>query len=157
MKERKIGKYDVSFYESISEMPIKRFHIYNKYLIINSGIGSDEDSLMTHFAKLNGYIEKNDKDNATIELQNLMQNISFMLGKTHPITMTLAALIYSIDGVVIDDISESGLAKIVEKLNTIKISFLKKIVNDIKKKTTESWKRICRILSIMVRQKNISS
>ena len=41
MKTTKIGERAVVLYDSIDELPILRFHAYNKMLLIDAGVGSD--------------------------------------------------------------------------------------------------------------------
>ena len=40
----KIGTHDVEMYDSIDELPIIRFHKYQKLLLVDSGIGADINS-----------------------------------------------------------------------------------------------------------------
>ena len=40
MKTTKIGERAVVLYDSIDELPILRFHAYNKMLLIDAGVGS---------------------------------------------------------------------------------------------------------------------
>ena len=51
MTEIRIGKHKVRIYESIDELPMERFHRYNKYLLIDAGLGSDISTLDAHIEK----------------------------------------------------------------------------------------------------------
>ena len=56
MKSLLINKKIVQVYDSIDEMPIVNFQKYNKYLLIDSGIGSDVDDIDAHIVKIAKFI-----------------------------------------------------------------------------------------------------
>ena len=51
MKTVKIGEYTVEIYDAIDELPMLRFHKYNKMLLVDAGIGSDLQDFDTHIEK----------------------------------------------------------------------------------------------------------
>ena len=61
MKTVKINNHELKLYDSIDEMPIVNFQKYNKYIIVDSGLGSDIDSVDEHLVNLAKLI-KSDKD-----------------------------------------------------------------------------------------------
>ena len=66
MKTVKINNHELKLYDSIDEMPIVNFQKYNKYIIVDSGLGSDIDSVDEHLVNLAKLI-KSDKDKAQQE------------------------------------------------------------------------------------------
>ena len=64
MRNVRIGKHDVMLYTSIDELPMERFHRYNKMLLIDAGIGSDITAFDAHIEKVVRYIQKGDRENA---------------------------------------------------------------------------------------------
>lgn len=48
MKTVKINNHELKLYDNIDEMPIVNFQKYNKYIIVDSGLGSDIDSVDEH-------------------------------------------------------------------------------------------------------------
>ena len=52
MKNLIVNKKVVRVYDSIDEMPIVNFQKYNKYLLIDSGIGSDADDIDAHITRV---------------------------------------------------------------------------------------------------------
>ena len=48
MKELKLAGHKVRLYDSIEELPICRFHAYNRMLLIDAGIGSDINDFDAH-------------------------------------------------------------------------------------------------------------
>ena len=69
MKTVKIGEYTVEIYDAIDELPMLRFHKYNKMLLVDAGIGSDLQDFDTHIEKGNGgYARSKTPELAAIEL-----------------------------------------------------------------------------------------
>ena len=75
MKNLIVNKKVVRVYDSIDEMPIVNFQKYNKYLLIDSGIGSDADDIDAHITRVAKFIKSNNAKKALQELQNMRQNI----------------------------------------------------------------------------------
>ena len=44
MRTTQIGKYKVEIYDAIEDLPMQRFHKYNKMLLVDAGIGSPKDA-----------------------------------------------------------------------------------------------------------------
>lgn len=134
MKNLHINSRIVCVYDSIDEMPIVNFQKYNKFLLIDSGIGSDVDDIDSHITKIAKYINSNNTESAIRELQNMRQNLYMINSKISPKYLAFAALIHSIDGVKITDLSDDNLKKILDELNTVKHFKIIDILAKIKKK-----------------------
>ena len=119
MKSLLINKKIVRVYDSIDEMPIINFQKYNKYLLIDSGIGSDADDIDAHIVKIAKYIKSNNNRKALQELQNMRQNIYMVNSEISPKYLAFAALIHSVDGKEVNDLSDDGLRKIVAKVSPV--------------------------------------
>ena len=85
IKDKKIKLYD-----SIDEMPIVNFQKYNKCVLIDSGLGSDVDSIDSHIVNIAKYINKGDKKNAMQELQNMRQNMHMVVSNVSPKNLAFA-------------------------------------------------------------------
>lgn len=133
MKKIKVNGHDIEIYDSIDEMPIVRFQKYNKYLLIDSGVGSDMQDVMGHIDKIAIYMRK-DQKMATIELQNLKQNIYLMQNEVSPKHLAFAVLVKRIDGQEMNDLSDTGLHHVLEILSEAKKGWLDGILDYIKKK-----------------------
>lgn len=139
MKSLLVNKKIIQVYDSIDEMPIVNFQKYNKYLLIDSGIGSDADDIDAHIVKIAKFIKSNNNKKALQELQNMRQNIYMVNSEISPKYLAFAALIHSIDGKKIDSLSDDNLKKILQDLKEIKhskiIDFLlwlkKKVINEL--------------------------
>lgn len=134
MKSIVINKKIVRVYDSIDEMPIINFQKYNKYLLIDSGIGSDADDIDSHIVKVARYIKLNDSKKALQELQNMRQNIYMVNSEISPKYLAFAALIHSVDGKEVRDLSDDGLKKLLYDLRDIKHSIIVDFLLWLKKK-----------------------
>lgn len=136
MKNLLINKKIVRVYDSIDEMPIVNFQKYNKYLLIDSGIGSDADDIDAHIVKIAKFIKANNNKKALQELQNMRQNMYMVNNEISPKYLAFAALIHSIDGKEINDLSDDGLKKLLQDLKDIKHSKVIDFLLWLKKKVT---------------------
>lgn len=136
MKSLLINKKIVRAYDSIDEMPIINFQKYNKYLLIDSGIGSDADDIDAHIVKIAKFIKANNNKKALQELQNMRQNMYMVNNEISPKYLAFAALIHSIDGKEVNDLSDDGLKKLLKDLKSIKHSKVIDFLLWLKKKVT---------------------
>lgn len=133
MKTITLNKHELKLYDSIDEMPIVNFQKYNKYIIVDSGLGSDVDSVDEHLVNLAKLIKTN-KDKAQQEIQNLRQTMHLIVSGISPNYLAFAALIHSIDGEKVEDLSDENLKAILDKLKKTKHSILIDILLKVKKK-----------------------
>lgn len=136
MKSLLINKKIVRVYDSIDEMPIVNFQKYNKYLLIDSGIGSDADDIDAHIVKIAKFIKANNNKKALQELQNMRQNMYMVNNEISPKYLAFAALIHSVDGKEVNDLSDDNLKKLLQDLKDIKHSKVIDFLLWLKKKVT---------------------
>lgn len=141
MRKEKIGKIDVEFFDGIDEMPIERFHVYNKYLLIDSSIGSNAFHIDSHIEKIAKYIHLKDDKNAMVELMNMRQNMHFVLNSVSPDHLSFACLISKINNEVRNDLSEAGLKETLFKIKEgLNIGLIGTLLSLIKKKIDKEIK-----------------
>lgn len=116
MKECTLNGHKVVLYDGIDELPVVRFHRYNRYLLVDAGIGSDISDFDSHIERVVRYIRKGDNENAGKELENLRQNVFLIMSENNVRHLSFACLVKSIDGKPCDDLSDAALAKVVEML-----------------------------------------
>lgn len=136
MKNLLINKKVVRVYDSIDEMPIVNFQKYNKYLLIDSGIGSDADDIDAHITRIAKFIKANNNKKALQELQNMRQNMYMINNEISPRYLAFAALIHSIDGKEANDLSDDGLKALLKELKEVKHSVIVEFLLWLKKKVT---------------------
>lgn len=137
MRQERINKHVVELYDSIDELPIVRFQKYNKYLLIDSGVGSDMNDVLDHIDRAKLYISANPKM-AVVEMENMRQAIYLISEEISPKYMAFAVLVHKIDGKEMNDLSDVGLKKVLEILNEVKKSWIDGILDLVKKKLIES-------------------
>lgn len=114
MRTTTIAERAVIMYDAIDELPILRFHAYNKMLLIDAGIGSDLNDWDAHIEKAIRFIRKDKPDLAEKELDNLRQNVYFIQSGISPKHMAFACLVKSVDGTEYNDMTPDGLRKVLE-------------------------------------------
>ncbi len=134
MKTVELGKHKVTLYDSIDEIPMKRYHRFNKMMLVDSGIGTDLSDIDKHLNRIKSFIVGKKDDMAIREVENLRTNIYFVTQNLCPRYLAFAALVTEIDGEPMDDLSDEGLQKVVDKLSDIPMPSLNEEFEDVKKK-----------------------
>lgn len=116
MRRTDIGGHKVEMYDSIDQLPILRFHAFNKMLLIDAGVGSDLADFDSHIERVTRFMQSGDTDNAAKELANMRLNVYMIQQGVSPEHLAFAALVKSVDGVACDDLTTDGLTKTLEML-----------------------------------------
>lgn len=112
----KIGKHTVEMYDAIDELPIVRFHKYQKLLLIDAGVGADIPAFDQRIEKTRRYLMDGKTDKAQQELENLRQTVFLIQSEINPRHRAFAALVTKIDGRDCNDISDVALADLLDLL-----------------------------------------
>lgn len=128
------NKRQLRIYDSVDELPIVNFQKYNKYLLIDAGIGSDVDDIDQHINKIVQFMNAGEKGKAAQELQNMRQNLYMIGAEISPKNLAFAALIHSVDGKEVTDLSDDGLKSLLAELGKVKQSALSRLLDEVKKK-----------------------
>lgn len=134
MRTENINGHTLVLYNGIDEMPIINYQKYNKYLLVDAGIGPDVDSIDEKIVSLAKLINTNNKKAAIDELTNLRLSIFMAQNQISPKLMSLITMCYSIDGEVITDYSDENIKLLLEKLQRSKYGTLIDFFNQLKKK-----------------------
>lgn len=134
MREVILNGHKVRLFDSIDELPIVRFHRYNRMLLVDAGIGSDIQDFDAHIERVVRYLRKGDNDSAAKELDNLRQNVYMIMQGQSVRDLSFACLVESIDDNVKDDLSPEALAKVVEILGDTPRKKLTDLYQSVKKK-----------------------
>ena len=130
----KIGKHTVEMYDAIEELPIVRFHKYQKLLMVDAGIGSDLTAFDQRIEKTRRFLIEGKTDEAQKELQNMRQMVWFIQNELNPKHRAFAVLVAKLDGNECKDISDDSLNKITEALNDVPEKELTAQLEAVKKK-----------------------
>lgn len=74
-----INGHEVVLYDAPDDMPVTRFHKFSKYMLIESGVGSDMAAVDRHLAKLIALNTKGNRDDLDTELRNMRQCIAMSM------------------------------------------------------------------------------
>jgi len=134
MRTIKIGRKTVEFYDAIDELPIRRYHKFNKYMLVDSGIGSDLNDINDHIAKIKRFIGKKDEKNAQLQLENLRTSLYMIANETNVRHLSFAILVKSINGKPVTDLSDENIERIAKSFDNEKKGFIDRVIDSIKKK-----------------------
>ena len=134
MKEVKLNGHKVELFNSIEELPITRFHKYNKCLLVDAGIGSDLTAFDAHIERAVRFIRADKREEAAKELDNMRQNVYVIIQGMSPQHMAFACLVARIDGKLYSDLSDEGLQKVLEILGGTPLKDITANVEAVKKK-----------------------
>lgn len=134
MKNVQIKGMNVELYDSIEDLPIMRFHKYNKMLLVDAGVGSDLSDFDRHIEKVIRYLNSPTPNMATVELENMRQNIYFIQSEVSPRHLAFAVLVKSINGKPRNDLSDDGLQQTMSLFKDVATSEITAHLEAVKKK-----------------------
>lgn len=133
MRTLKFKNTTVLVYDSIDELPIVNFNRYTKYLLIDSGIGSDLEDIDVHIERIVKYIKLN-PDLAIKEVLNMRQALYLINQGVNAKHLAFAALIYKINGEEINNMSDTSVEEALKQIEDIPHSTVMTMLEEIKKK-----------------------
>ena len=134
MRTITIGKKTIELYDNIDKLPIKRFHKFNKYLLIDAGVGGNITDIDEHIIKIARYVESGDKTNAKKQLDNLRTSLFMVSEETNIKHLSFITLIKSINGKEVHDLSDENIRRLSRELNSAEKGFIDRLIESIKKK-----------------------
>jgi hypothetical protein len=135
-------KTEVKFYDSIEEMPHRRYMKFNKEMMRANEVGNSMTDVIKRIDRAMGFIQAKESDKAVRELSNARLAYSYSQAELEPKGLALAAMVKSINGVDVDDITASGLQNTLEVLQNIGMTKreLDHNADSVKKKSSKSLK-----------------
>ena len=135
-------KTEVKFYDSIEEMPHRRYMKFNKEMMRANEVGNSMTDVIKRIDRAMGFIQAKESDKAVRELSNARLAYSYSQAELEPKGLALATMVKSINGVEVDDITTSGLQNTLEVLQNIGMSKkeLDHNADSVKKKSSKSLK-----------------
>jgi hypothetical protein len=123
----------VELYDCIDELPIQRFQKYNKFLMIEAGVGSTAADIVDHITRAERLV-RTDPTAALRELENVRTGIYLVREELSPPYLAFAVLVARIDGEPMTDISDDGLRATLDRLRTARVGWIDCIFDAVKKK-----------------------
>lgn len=114
-----VNGHKVEIFDTSEKMTMKRYQRFNKFLMIDNEVGNDFNDFNARIAKVVAYLKKGMQSEAVGELENWRQMVYNAFTEYSPKGMALALLVHSIDGEIYNDITGSGLQKVLDKLEQI--------------------------------------
>ena len=130
----KIGTHTVEMFDTIEELPIVRFHKYQKLLLIDAGVGSDIQGFDQRVERVRRFLMDGKPEQAQQELENLRQCVYFIQTGLNPTHRAFAALVTKLDGKDCTDIGDDALTAITEQLNDAPVKDVTAQLDAVKKK-----------------------
>lgn len=134
MRKVSLSGHVVEIYDAIDELPMRRFHRYNKMVLVDAGIGSDLSALDAHLEKAAMFIKDKTPELAQKELENLRKCVYFIHTGLSPRSLAFAVLVKSIDGKPCDDMSDKALQEVSERLSGVSVRETAALFEAVKKK-----------------------
>lgn len=123
METLKKGSNTVVIYDDPECLPADNYYKLNKYLLLDNSIGSSvEDFTVKHLNVLYALINNDKKAEAITQINNLRQLFHLTISEINVAQMAFACLVHSINGIRIEDYSESGLKEISHRIGAIGFS-----------------------------------
>jgi hypothetical protein len=131
------GSHKIEFFEGILDMPFERFNYYNKYVMLDSELGSTVSDFDKIVVRINEFVTKDMKEEATKELLNLRFVVNNILSDESHKGLAFATLIKKFDGKEVNDYSTHNLKKILSTLSKsgLKVKDVLVKSEDLKKKS----------------------
>ena len=145
MKKQVINGNVIEYFDSIENLTIDRFSEHNRYLMLDSGIGSGAEDVGRKIGSVQAYLNHQDIENASKELQNLFHSIVFTIKNVSPKSYAFAVLVDKINGKkVSQDISKENLDAIIKELSYKGLTWRKMSawLDEVKKNLSQKLKRI---------------
>jgi hypothetical protein len=142
MIKEKWNGHTLEMYAGIDELPITRFMVYNRFMLVDSGIGSDLNDVDRHIGTLARFIASDKKTDANKELLNLRQNLAFIIEGVSPRMMAFVPFLATLDGVPVTDLSDEGAKDVLRRLSEkgMTAGLLIRLLTGVKKKLNQSWR-----------------
>jgi hypothetical protein len=128
---------EIKFYSSAKECSIDRYTEFQKYLLIESGIGSTCEDISRRFQNIDLLITSEKYSEAKTENENAFYALNSVLNGISYTSVAFACLVACIGQEMATDLSEDGLFATAEKIKQSGLTQqdLEDYIDDVKKKS----------------------
>lgn len=105
----------LTFFNSVNDLPIKRYQLLQRYTLIDAGIGSTSDDVIRHLHRMDEFIQVGDMESVSTERENMLMNFNFMLGEEYVKSYVFASMIKKVDGELIE-VTDDNIDELVSML-----------------------------------------
>lgn len=147
MEKIKVQNRELELYSDIKELPIARYHAFQRMCLLDAGLGSDLSAVDNHLGRIKAFLISDEKEKALTEIENLRTNFWFMQSGISPALMAFAVLVYKLDGKIKGDLTDDGIKKTCEDISFLTAGQVEQTTSEIKKKSKPIWQDIFRRFS----------
>lgn len=104
-------------YRTPEHAPLKRYAKFQKYLLLKTGVGSDMQSIASHFNNWFTLNAHGKHEESRLEAENLYYNFFAILQEVDYEDLAFACMIHSINGVPLNDVSSDNLVSVISWLS----------------------------------------
>ena len=148
MEKIKVQNRELELFYDIKELPITRYHAFQRMCLLDAGLGSDLSAVDNHLGRIKAFLISDEKEKALTEIENLRTNFWFMQSGISPALMSFAVLVYKLDGKIKGDLTDDGIKKTCEDISFLTAGQVEQTTSEIKKKSRPIWQDIFRRFSI---------
>ena len=117
MRKINLNKHEIELYDGVDEMPVTRYHKFTQLMVLSAGVGNDIAAVKSKILGVKQMLDDKQPEKAKVELLNLYQTFFFIDTVTDPRSLAMASCVHSIDGKVVESISEDTLNDIAAQLD----------------------------------------
>ena len=135
MRKISLGKDVLMVYETIKELPVKRYNKFQSYLMLDSGIGSTMADVDRRFTNLDTFLSAGKLKEAAEERNNLHYAIYSNINGINYKSLSFGCMIHSFKGKPVTDLEESSLMELLNKLSDSGLTqmMVQEQIDDLKK------------------------
>lgn len=136
MRTEKINGNRIVLFDSIDNLPMGRFEEFNRFFMIDAGIGSDVESIDAHITRIRVFNGQGKTDDVEKALLNLRQNMIFAIKNVSPAVNCFYSLIDEINGRKVRATSLEDVERLKSELDKtgITINKVRGLISSLKKK-----------------------
>jgi hypothetical protein len=138
MIEIQFGKNNkLKMYRAADELPMKLYSRFQKYLLVENGVGSTIEAIGTHFAKWFELQSHELHKEALEEGKNLYYNFYMVLQEMNVPGLAFCCLVHSVDDIEVVDYSENNLKALTDALSSLGLTqkVVEQAIDEVKKKS----------------------
>jgi len=132
----------IEFYDSIEEMPHRRYMKFNKEMMRQNEVGNSMTDVLKRIERAMSFINADSPDKAFKELSNARMSYNYANAELQPKGLALATMVRTIDGKEQNDITTDGLRRVLRMLQDLGITKkeVDQTTDEIKKKLNGNLK-----------------
>jgi hypothetical protein len=133
-KEVKIGRNIILLYNTTHELPIELYQKFNSYLVQKLGMQEIQSSI----GNIGTLLNNNKIEEARQEVTNLYMGLYYTVKNFNIEYFCFGCLVYSINGLPVEDHSEDGLKRLIKELSDMGLTNadVKSYLDQVKKNLT---------------------